>query len=65
MRQLRINIWQYSLSLEIEAGTQAADFDAIVLDNTVPNNFHATSVAEVQNIHYLTQEIAQNFQVTP
>jgi hypothetical protein len=29
----------------------------------VPNNFHATSVAEVQNIHYLTQEIAQNFQV--
>ena len=50
-------------SLEIETGTQAADFDAIVLDNTVPNNFRATSVAEVQNIYYLTQEIAQNFQV--
>jgi hypothetical protein len=50
-------------SLEIETGTQAVDFDAIVLDNTVPNNFRATSVAEVQNIHYLTQEIAQNFQV--
>jgi len=49
-------------SLEIETGTQEVDFDAIVLDNTVPNNFHATSVAEVQNIHYLTQEIAQNFQ---
>jgi hypothetical protein len=50
-------------SLEIETGTQAVDFCAIVLDNTVPNNFHATSVAEVQNIYYLTQEIAQNFQV--
>jgi hypothetical protein len=45
-------------SLEIETGTQAVDFGAIVLDNTVPNNFHATSVAEVQNIYYLTQEIA-------
>jgi hypothetical protein len=50
-------------SLEIETGTQEVDFGAIVLDNTVPNNFHATSVAEVQNIYYLTQEIAQNFQV--
>jgi hypothetical protein len=34
-------------SLEIETGTQAVDFDAIVLDDTVPNNFRATSVAEV------------------
>jgi hypothetical protein len=50
-------------SLEIETGAQAVDFDVIVLNNTVPNNFRATSVAEVQNIYYLTQEIAQNFQV--
>ena len=49
-------------SLEIETGMQEVDFDAIILDNTVPNNFHATSVAEVHNIHYITQEIAQNFQ---
>ncbi len=50
-------------SLEIETGTQEFEFDAIVLDNIVPNNFHATAVAAVQNIHYLTQEIAQNFEV--
>jgi hypothetical protein len=64
MRQLCINIWDFLFepaimdktlrqiaagSLEIETGTQAVDFGAIVLDNTVPNNFHATSVAEVQN----------------
>ncbi len=49
-------------SLEIETGTQEMDFNAIVLDNTVPNNFQATSVAAVQNIHHITQEIAQNFQ---
>ncbi|MDC9714751.1 MAG: Fic family protein [Gammaproteobacteria bacterium] len=50
-------------SLEIETGTQELDFNTIVLDNIVPNNFHATSVAEVQNIHHITQEIVQNFQV--
>ncbi len=50
-------------SLEIETGTQEVDFDCIVLNNIVPNNFHATSVAEVQNIHNITQEIAQNFEV--
>jgi hypothetical protein len=41
-------------SLEIETGAQEVDFDVIVLNNTVPNNFRATSVAEVQNIYYLT-----------
>jgi Fic family protein len=51
-------------SLEIETGTQEVDFNAIVLDNTVPNNFHATSVLAVQNIHHATQEVAQNFNVT-
>ncbi|SMN00056.1 Uncharacterized conserved protein [uncultured Candidatus Thioglobus sp.] len=50
-------------SLEIETGTREIDFDAIVLDNTIPNNFRATSVAEVQNIHHITQEIAQKFDV--
>ena len=49
-------------SLEIETGTQEVDFNAIVLDDIVPNNFHATSVAAVQNIYHITQEIAQNFQ---
>jgi hypothetical protein len=39
----------------IMSGTQEVDFGAIVLDNTVPNNFHATSVGEVQNIiNFLT-----------
>lgn len=50
-------------SLEIETGTKEADFNVIVLDNAVPNNFHATSVAEVQNIYHITQEIVQNFEV--
>jgi hypothetical protein len=36
-------------SLEIETGTQEVDFGAIVLDNTVPNNFHATSVRRSSN----------------
>lgn len=51
-------------SLEIETGTKELEFDTIVLNNTVPNNFQASSVAEVQNIHHITQEIAQNFAVT-
>ena len=50
-------------SLEIETGTQEADFNAIVLDNIVPNNFFAKSVLEVQNIYHITREIAQDFQV--
>ena len=50
-------------SLEIETGTQEIDFDSIVLENIVPNNFYAKSVLEVQNIHHITQEIAQDFQV--
>ena len=50
-------------SLEIETDTQEADFNAIVLDNIVPNNFYAKSVLEVQNIYHITREIAQDFQV--
>ncbi|CAC9584243.1 hypothetical protein [uncultured Gammaproteobacteria bacterium] len=50
-------------SLEIETGTQELDFNAIVLNNIVPNNFQATMVLEVQNIFHATQEITQNFQV--
>lgn len=50
-------------SLEIETGTKELDFDAIVLDNIVPNNFYARSVLEVQNIYHITQEVAQDFQM--
>ncbi|SMN15695.1 Uncharacterized conserved protein [uncultured Candidatus Thioglobus sp.] len=50
-------------SLEIETGTQELDFNAIILNNIVPNNFQATMVLEVQNIFHVTQEITQNFQV--
>jgi len=49
-------------SLEIETGTQELDFDSIVIDNIVPNNFQVKSVLEVQNIYNITQEIAQEFQ---
>lgn len=50
-------------SLEIETGTYETDFNAIVLDNIVPNHFFAKSVLEVQNIYHITQEISQSFQV--
>lgn len=50
-------------SLEIETGTQELDFNSIVIDNIVPNNFYAKSVLEVQNIYNITKEVAEDFQV--
>ncbi|MBA5249096.1 MAG: Fic family protein [Gammaproteobacteria bacterium] len=49
-------------SLEIETGTQEVDFNAIVLDDIMPNNFHPKNVLEVQNIYHATQETTQDFQ---
>ncbi|WP_428087644.1 Fic family protein [Candidatus Thioglobus sp.] len=49
-------------SLEIETGTKETDFNLIINNDIVPNNFRAKEVLEVQNIYYLTKQVSENYQ---